>query len=643
MIVQNPQNPAPKNWYVDNKALYESLVAWQKDIRRCHRKKLPRPPLPDFVAECMVKMANRLSQKAGFVNYCVDEETEMLTQRGWLRWNQVNLDDIALSCDPKDLQMKWGPIHEIYKAPFSGKMFWLTGNGLDSLVTPHHKFLTEYGLIPVEKLRQTDHIILTGKPVVNVNEPKYSDAFVKLVGRAVTEGNYNYGKIKHRVSISQKKEGGINQILSALQQSGAHWRKHVITKDTWRDYLYETDDGRILTARYSDKGKHTFTVTGWVANEIISVAPDKVLSSEFICSLTHEQRLLLIDTMISGDGWRHTRDSGSEGRFYTQKNKAHVDAFTSLCVQSGIRVSERQRTIESAFGKHDVWSLNLCESRATKWGTDSVGCRIENIDFHGSQRDLTHADHCRGELHKGSKLTTEKVLEAKLLHSQGNSYKKLAPRYGVCPQTLHEAVTGKKWKHLTIEPLKKEHIASTPYDGIVWCPRTSYGTFVAKRNGIIYNSGNTYRDEMVADSLESCLRYIHNFDPAKSTNSFAYITQIIHNAFIRRIQKEQKQLYIRMKIVDQSEFLDSYERQDGDGTTYNNSYVTYLQENKGDIISKFENWKEGKKNRANAKKAEANLSALFEEEQQPRNQNRSRRKWLSRRPSKERNSNETDS
>lgn len=124
----------------------------------------------------------------------------------------------------------------------------------------------------------------------------------------------------------------------------------------------------------------------------------------------------------------------------------------------------------------------------------------------------------------------------------------------------------------------------------------------------------TYREDMVGDALESCLRYIHNFDPEKSSNAFAYITQIIHNAFIRRIQKEQKQLYVKMRIVDEADFIDSYERQDGDSAHYNNSYVTYLQENKGDVIQKFENWKESKKSKA-SKKKEAKLTGLFEEEE----------------------------
>ena len=133
---------------------------------------------------------------------------------------------------------------------------------------------------------------------------------------------------------------------------------------------------------------------------------------------------------------------------------------------------------------------------------------------------------------------------------------------------------------------------------------------------MIYMSEQTYREDMVGDALESCLRYIHNFNPAKSTNAFAYITQIIHNAFIRRIQKEQKQLYVKMRIVDQADFADSYEKQTGDDAHYNNSYVTYLQENKGDVISKFENWKESKKTKAKANAKKKKKAGLFEEDEE---------------------------
>lgn len=60
----------------------------------------------------------------------------------------------------------------------------------------------------------------------------------------------------------------------------------------------------------------------------------------------------------------------------------------------------------------------------------------------------------------------------------------------------------------------------------------------------------TYRDEMVADGLENCIAYITNFNPEKSTNPFAYFTQIIYYAFLRRIEQEKKHLYIKQKTLE---------------------------------------------------------------------------------------------
>lgn len=59
-----------------------------------------------------------------------------------------------------------------------------------------------------------------------------------------------------------------------------------------------------------------------------------------------------------------------------------------------------------------------------------------------------------------------------------------------------------------------------------------------------------YREEMVGDGIENCLMYAANFDPTKSKNPFSYFTQIIYYAFIRRIQKEKKQNYIKFKCIE---------------------------------------------------------------------------------------------
>ena len=82
-----------------------------------------------------------------------------------------------------------------------------------------------------------------------------------------------------------------------------------------------------------------------------------------------------------------------------------------------------------------------------------------------------------------------------------------------------------------------------------------------------------FRDDMISDGIENCVQYIHNFDQEKSKNPFAYFTQIIHYAFLRRIQKEKKQLDIKTKIIERTGFDEVMKVDDnslsGDSSEYN--------------------------------------------------------------------------
>lgn len=60
-------------------------------------------------------------------------------------------------------------------------------------------------------------------------------------------------------------------------------------------------------------------------------------------------------------------------------------------------------------------------------------------------------------------------------------------------------------------------------------------------------SGYTFKEDMIMDGIENCLTYIENFDAEKSSNPFAYFTQIIYFAFLRRIAKEKKHMYTKFK------------------------------------------------------------------------------------------------
>ena len=102
----------------------------------------------------------------------------------------------------------------------------------------------------------------------------------------------------------------------------------------------------------------------------------------------------------------------------------------------------------------------------------------------------------------------------------------------------------------------------------------------------------TFREDMICDGIENCLQYIDNFDPAKSTNPFAYFTQIIYYAFLRRIQKEKKLLYIKYKMSENANVMDetSSKQKHDIGNRYNDDikYGEWTKDHMGTFITDFE-------------------------------------------------------
>ena len=79
-----------------------------------------------------------------------------------------------------------------------------------------------------------------------------------------------------------------------------------------------------------------------------------------------------------------------------------------------------------------------------------------------------------------------------------------------------------------------------------------------------------YKEDMISDGVENCVQYIDNFDPAKSRNPFAYFTQIVYYAFLRRIAKEKRQQSIREKIIEKSGYDQVFHTDDHNASDYNN-------------------------------------------------------------------------
>ena len=92
-----------------------------------------------------------------------------------------------------------------------------------------------------------------------------------------------------------------------------------------------------------------------------------------------------------------------------------------------------------------------------------------------------------------------------------------------------------------------------------------------------------FKEDMISDGIENCVQYIHNFNPEKSQNPFAYFTQIIHYAFLRRIQREKRQLEIKNKILERSGYSEVF----GDDNTIDGINYSDYNSIKDNVHSKL--------------------------------------------------------
>ena len=122
------------------------------------------------------------------------------------------------------------------------------------------------------------------------------------------------------------------------------------------------------------------------------------------------------------------------------------------------------------------------------------------------------------------------------------------------------------------EKKKKQRPPVTDYIGSCFLKIANHLSY--RPNFINY----TFRDDMISDGIENCLQYLDNFNPEKSNNPFAYFTQIIYYAFVRRIQKEKKQTTIKQKLIMEANY-DDLTLQPGEDREFKNQFTEFLQKN----------------------------------------------------------------
>ncbi len=151
---------------------------------------------------------------------------------------------------------------------------------------------------------------------------------------------------------------------------------------------------------------------------------------------------------------------------------------------------------------------------------------------------------------------------------------KLKPNY-VCNADLYQAYVDWNKEILEARESGKEDPRIPNYIAesiLKICHRLSF-----RPNFINYS----YREDMVGDALENCIKTAKNFNPAKSINPFSFITTIAFNAFLRRIETEKKQSYVKGKMIEDmplDELMDVQDHDD-DIISYHNQFIEFLREN----------------------------------------------------------------
>lgn len=421
------------------------------------------------LGKMFIKLVDRYGQKGNWRGYCVDTETQALTQRGWLGIDEINESDQVLSC--RDGELTWSKIHHLYRGEYSGLMHNISNeHGLNMLVTPGHKLVTDDGPKPVELIRECDKIKLLGAAEQGAEDPIYSDSFVELVGWIVTEGNYE-----------RNQESSLGHIC--IWQSQSEFADRIRRCLTALEYEFSENH---------DNSK-CFAISRKNSREIEATLPNKNLTMDFILRLTQAQRQLLFNTMIDGDSRLRGNTSS-----YVQKNAQQVDMFQALATLTGRRSMYRLTDHDSHGEQTQRHVINVFSEQKNQ---TNASC----LDFNGGK--------------------------------------------------------GASAQHVGVGEEHHPNVPTTQYDGMVWCVHTDHGSFVVRRNGNVYLTGNSYLDEMKGQTLLHLSIMGLQFNEHKSVNPFGYYTTTVTNTFTRVLNLEKNNQKIRDEILIDQGHLPSYGRQ----------------------------------------------------------------------------------
>jgi len=263
--------------------------------------------------------------------HCLDEQTELLTKNGWKKYNEIKKSDRVYSMNPKTLQLELSKIKNLFIYDYKGIMINYDNERINFCVTPNHKFLMTYNRPERNKLKleentidsipdRDDRYFFVGSEGYEGKFNQLTDNQIKLIGWIVSEGHFE--KQLKGISIYQNKGKKANEIEELLNQENLGYSKYIHKKNKCINFRIRARDTSLYKQLLNNEKELPI----------------------FVYELSIQQKRLLIETMMKGDGHWQTKNSGC----YYSKNKELLDQFQLLCILAGWNVSTHKR-IKNGF------------------------------------------------------------------------------------------------------------------------------------------------------------------------------------------------------------------------------------------------------------------------------------------------------
>lgn len=302
------------------------------------------------------------------VQFCADEETEILSKRGWLSYDRLVQGEDVLTLNTFTGMAEWQPADSVHVFnAINQKLISFEGKAHSSLTTANHRWPVKHYVSSAKGWRIEDRFVesrdLTGSdriicaaPVDNLpTEKKHADELVEIIAWFWTEGHNIRGGSISLAQSESKNPDCVKRIRESLEtlygppRSSLRNGKQSLSYPAWRE-AKDADCSRFYLNRFASTEIKAY----------LSDPDNKVVSSQFISELTESQLKLFIDVSFLADG--HEKP---EYRIITQSIKERLDPLQMACSLVGIRTSLRSMVIKGngPYAGREFWGLSLKPKR----------------------------------------------------------------------------------------------------------------------------------------------------------------------------------------------------------------------------------------------------------------------------------------